>query len=92
MLEELFQVIEERKRYPSKGSYTAELIYHEKGINKVLEKLGEEMTELIIAVKDGRREEIVYETADLIYHLLVMLSALEIRLEDVYGELRKRRR
>ncbi len=92
MLEELFEVIEERKRYPSKGSYTARLIYHEKGINRILEKLGEEMTELILAAKDGKREDVIYETADVLYHLLVMLSALEIKLEEVYDELRKRRR
>ena len=92
MLDEIFEVIEERKRYPSEGSYTARLIYHEKGINKILEKLGEEMTELMLAVKDGKKENVIHETADLMYHLLVMLSALEIKLEDVYGELRRRRR
>ena len=92
MLDELFGVIEERKRYPTEKSYTASLIYHEKGINKILEKLGEEVTELILAVKDGRKDEVVYETADLIYHLLVMLSALDIKLEEVYDELRRRRK
>ncbi len=92
MLDELFEVIEERKRYPSENSYTARLIYHDRGINGILEKMGEEFTELLLAVKDGRKNEIIHETADLMYHILVMLSALEIRLEEIYDELRRRRR
>ncbi len=92
MLEELFEVIEERKRYPSENSYTARLIYHKRGINGILEKMGEEFTELLLAVKDGRKNEVIHETADLMYHILVMLSALEIRLEEVYDELRRRKR
>ncbi|WP_456478833.1 phosphoribosyl-ATP diphosphatase [Geoglobus ahangari] len=92
MLEELYEIIEDRKRNPVEGSYTAKLLYGEKGINGILEKLGEEMTEVILAVKDGKREEVVYEVADLLYHLLVLLSKLEIRLEEVYDELARRRK
>ncbi len=92
MLEELYGIIEERKKNPLEGSYTAGLLYGEKGINGILEKLGEEMTEVILAVKDGRKEEIVYEVADLLYHLLVLLSKLEISLEEVYDELARRRK
>ncbi|NOY10727.1 MAG: phosphoribosyl-ATP diphosphatase [Archaeoglobi archaeon] len=92
MLEELYEIIEDRKRNPVEGSYTAKLLYGEKGINGILEKLGEEMTEVILAVKDGNREEVVYEVADLLYHLLVLLSKLEIRLEEVYDELARRRK
>lgn len=92
MLEELYGIIEERKRNPVEGSYTAKLLYGEKGINGILEKLGEETVEVILAVKDGKREEIIYEVADLLYHLLVLLSKLEIKLEEVYDELARRRR
>ena len=92
MLEELYQVIEERKRNPSEGSYTARLLYGEKGLNGILEKFGEEAVEVILAAKDGKREEIIHEVADLLYHLLVLLSKLEIKLDDVYDELRRRRR
>jgi len=92
MLEELFQIIEDRKRNPKEGSYTASLMYGEKGINGILEKFGEEAVELIIAVKDGERDQVIYESADLLYHLLVLLSKLEIRLEEVYDELRRRRK
>ena len=50
------------------------------------------MTEVILAVKDGKKEDVVYEVADLLYHLLVLLSKLEIRLEEVYDELARRRK
>ncbi|WP_457590277.1 phosphoribosyl-ATP diphosphatase [Geoglobus sp.] len=92
MLEELYEIIEERKKNPVEGSYTARLLYGEKGINGILEKLGEETTEVILAVKDGKKEDVVYEVADLLYHLLVLLSKLEIRLEEVYDELARRRK
>ena len=92
MLEELYEIIEERKKNPVEGSYTARLLYGEKGINGILEKLGEEVTEVILAVKDGKKEDVVYEVADLLYHLLVLLSKLEIRLEEVYDELARRRK
>ncbi len=92
MLEELYEVIEDRKRNPKEGSYTAKLMFGEKGLNGILEKLGEEAVEVIIAAKDGKRDEVIYEVADLLYHLLVLLSKLEIRLEEVYDELRRRRK
>lgn len=92
MLDELYRIIEERKRNPVEGSYTAKLLYDEKGINGILEKFGEEAVEVILAVKDGKKDGVVYEVADLLYHLLVLLSKLEIRLEDVYNELERRRK
>ncbi len=92
ILDELYNVLMDRKINPKEGSYTSKLLYHPKGINKILEKLGEECTELILAVKDGKREEIVYETADLIYHLLVLLVKLDIKLEEIWNELERRRR
>jgi phosphoribosyl-ATP pyrophosphohydrolase len=62
----------------------------QKGIDKVLKKLGEEATELVIAGKGGVREEIVYEAADLFFHTLVLLGYHDIPLDDVYAELRRR--
>ncbi|NUB89851.1 phosphoribosyl-ATP diphosphatase [Haloterrigena sp. SYSU A121-1] len=90
-LEELFAVIEDRKETLPDDSYTASLFTHEKGENAVLEKLGEESTELVLAAKDDDREEIAYEAADIVYHLLVLLSMKEMSLEDLEAELEARR-
>jgi len=61
-----------------------------KGIDKILKKVGEEAAELIIAGKGGERQEIVYETADLIFHTLVLLGFHDIEPEEIYAELRRR--
>ncbi|QFU82432.1 phosphoribosyl-ATP diphosphatase [Natronorubrum aibiense] len=90
-LEELFAVIEDRKETLPEDSYTASLFTHEKGENAVLEKLGEESTELILAAKDDDHDEIAYEAADIVYHLLVLLSMKEMSLEDLETELEARR-
>ncbi|WP_440763431.1 phosphoribosyl-ATP diphosphatase [Natronorubrum sp. DTA7] len=90
-LEELFAVIEDRKETLPEESYTASLFTHEKGENAVLEKLGEETTELVLAAKDDDRDEIAYEAADIVYHLLVLLSMKEMELEDLEAELEARR-
>ncbi len=90
-LEELFAVIEDRKETLPEGSYTASLFTHEKGENAVLEKLGEETTELVLAAKDDDREEIAFEAADIVYHLLVLLSMKGMSLEDLEAELEARR-
>ncbi|SIR98423.1 phosphoribosyl-ATP diphosphatase [Natronorubrum thiooxidans] len=90
-LEELFAVIEDRKETLPEDSYTASLFTHEKGENAVLEKLGEESTELVLAAKDDDHDEIAYEAADIVYHLLVLLSMKEMRLEDLEAELEARR-
>ncbi|TGU74992.1 phosphoribosyl-ATP diphosphatase [Geomonas terrae] len=84
----VYRVIQERKANPSENSYTASLMA--KGIDKILKKLGEEATEVVIAGKGGKREEIVYETADLIFHSLVLLGFYDIDPEEVYSELRRR--
>jgi len=91
VLEELFAVIEDRKETLPEDSYTASLFTHEKGENAVLEKLGEETTELILAAKDDDREEIAHESADIVYHLLVVLSMYDMDLSDLRAELRERR-
>jgi phosphoribosyl-ATP pyrophosphohydrolase len=91
VLDELFAVIEDRKEVRPEDSYTASLFDHEKGENAVLEKLGEETTELLLAAKDDDREEIAHESADIVYHLLVLLSMKEMDLADLRAELRERR-
>ena len=88
ILQALYQVILERKINPADNSYTASLM--QKGIDKILKKIGEEATELVIAGKGDERNETVYEAADLFYHTLVLLAYRDIPLDDVLAELRKR--
>ena len=88
ILQSLYEVILSRRGAAPDSSYTASLM--QKGIDKVLKKLGEEATELVIAGKGGVREEIVYEAADLFFHTLVLLGYHDIPLDDVYAELRRR--
>ncbi len=90
-LDELFAVIEDRKETLPADSYTASLFTHEKGENAVLEKLGEETTELVLAAKDDDTEEVAYEAADIVYHLLVLLSMKDMELADLEAELEARR-
>ncbi|AGB30204.1 phosphoribosyl-ATP pyrophosphatase [Natrinema pellirubrum DSM 15624] len=90
-IEELFAVIEDRKETLPEDSYTASLFTHEKGENAVLEKLGEETTELVLAAKDDDREEIAHESADIVYHLLVLLAMNDMELADLEAELEARR-
>ena len=91
VLDELFDVIEARKAELPEDSYTASLFTHEKGQNAVLEKLGEETTELVLAAKDDDAEEIAHESADIVYHLLVLLSMHDMDLADLRAELQERR-
>ena len=88
ILDAVYQVILDRKANHSDSSYTASLM--QKGLDKILKKLGEEATEVVIAGKGGVREEIVYETADLFFHILVLLGYQDIPLEAIYDELRRR--
>ena len=90
VLDELFATIEDRKETLPEGSYTASLFTHEKGENAVLEKLGEETTETILAAKDDDQEELLAESADLVYHLLVLLAMEDATLDDLRTELRDR--
>jgi phosphoribosyl-ATP pyrophosphohydrolase len=91
ILDDLFAVIEDRKERLPEDSYTASLFTHEKGENAVLEKLGEETTELILAAKDDDREELAHESADIVYHLLVVLAMHDLTVEDLRAELATRR-
>lgn len=88
ILQAVYDVIQERKRNPSGKSYTASLFA--KGIDTILKKLGEEATEVVIAGKGGEREEVIYETADLFFHALVLLGHYDIAPEEIYAELRRR--
>ena len=88
ILQAVYKIIQERKANPSEQSYTASLFA--KGIDKILKKLGEEATELVIAGKGGKRDEIVYEAADLIFHILILLGHSDIPPEEVCMELRRR--
>ncbi|MCK9580656.1 MAG: phosphoribosyl-ATP diphosphatase [Methanoregula sp.] len=92
IIAELWAVICERADNPSEASYTSRLLADPKGIDKVLEKVGEEATEFILAVKNKKNERTVEETADLLFHLLVALRAAGVDLSDVMQELEKRRK
>lgn len=88
IIQAVYQIILDRKANPADASYTSSLM--QKGINSILKKIGEEATEVVIAAKGGSRDEIVYETADLIFHLLVMLGYHNIPPDELYAELRRR--
>lgn len=89
VLKNLRETIHKRKIVPMEGSYTNYLL--EKGVDKILKKVGEEATEVVIAAKNNA-QELVYETADLMYHLLVLYESLEIDFDQVFQELYKRSR
>jgi len=88
VLDVLYQVILSRKDASPESSYTASLL--NKGIDKILKKLGEEATETVIAGKGGTNDELTYEAADLCYHLLVLLAARDVPANDVWKELQRR--
>ncbi len=90
IIEELFRVIEERRDNPRENSYTSSLM--EAGQDEIIEKLGEEFTEAIIASKNNDKDELVHEGADIIYHLFVLFAKHEIELEEFLDELEDRRR
>lgn len=87
-LEALFTLIQGRKTEKKEGSYTTYLF--EKGIDKILKKVGEEATEVIIAGKANDRKETVYEIADLVYHVLVLMIEMGISIDDIMKELASR--
>ena len=87
-LEALYKIIEDRKTNGKPGSYTTYLF--EKGVDKILKKLGEESTEVIIAGKSGDKAETIYEIADLAYHVMVLMAEMGIRPDDVNKELASR--
>ena len=84
-----YEIIKERQAQPQEGSYTCYLL--NKGMDKIAKKVGEEAVEVVIAGKNGDREDICYETADLLYHLMVLLAQQDISLYDICAEMKKRR-
>ena len=84
----LYELIEGRKTDPKEGSYTTYLF--DKGLEKILKKVGEESTEVIIAGSKRDKEETVYEISDLAYHVMVLMIELGISVEDITKELEKR--
>jgi phosphoribosyl-ATP pyrophosphohydrolase len=92
VLKQLFEVLKSRKQSSSDESYVASL--HDKGLNKILEKVGEESVETILAARDaeqsGDNSKVIYETADLWFHSLVMLSHLDIEVDNILDELERR--
>lgn len=87
-LESLMELIKGRKTEKKEGSYTTYLF--EKGIDKILKKVGEECTEVIIAAKENDKKETIYEVADLTYHVMVMMIEMGISLDDIHNELASR--
>lgn len=89
MLTELYGVILDRKLHPKEGSYTNYLF--EKGVNKILKKVGEECTEVIIAAKEEKNSELAFEISDLMYHLTVLMAEKGLTWQEVEEELLKRK-
>ena len=88
ILEQLADVLEQRKTADADSSYVASL--YKKGLDQILKKIGEEATETVLAAKAGDKAQIVYETADLWFHTLVMLAQQDLRPEQVLEELGRR--
>lgn len=90
ILNEVFEVIRDRRENPREDSYVSSLL--EQGRERVLEKVREESFELQKAAEDGDRDEIVHEAADTVFHVMVLLAAEGVELEEVMKELKRRRK
>ena len=88
VFEEVFDVIKDRKVHPKEGSYTNYLF--DKGIDKILKKLGEEATEIVIAAKNPNPNEVKYEISDFLYHMMVLMAERGITWDDIMEEMAKR--
>jgi phosphoribosyl-ATP pyrophosphohydrolase len=88
ILNRLAELLEQRKADDPSSSYVAKL--YAKGMDSILKKVGEEATETVIAAKGGNKEEIIYETADLWFHTLVMLAKADLKPQDILDELARR--
>lgn len=88
IIQRLTEALEARKGADPQTSYVAKL--YSKGMNGILKKVGEETAETIIAAKDGSQEDLIYETADLWFHTMVMLAQAGLSAEDVLNELARR--
>ncbi|MEA2035508.1 MAG: phosphoribosyl-ATP diphosphatase [Euryarchaeota archaeon] len=90
VIENLWNVINDRVENPPEKSYVIDILNHRKGIDKALEKVGEEATEFILAVKNDDYERRVSEAADLLFHIMLALRASGVEMDDVLGELEAR--
>ena len=88
VFQDVYDVIKDRKKHPKEGSYTNYLF--DKGIDKILKKVGEENTEIIIAAKNPDSEEIKYEVSDYLYHLMVLMVERGVTWDDITAELARR--
>jgi phosphoribosyl-ATP pyrophosphohydrolase len=88
ILNRLAELLEQRKVADPDSSYVAKL--YAKGMDSILKKVGEEATETVIAAKGGNKEEIIYETADLWFHTMVMLAKVDLKPQDILDELARR--
>ena len=88
ILQDVYNVIVDRRSNPKEGSYTNYLF--DKGLDKMLKKVGEEASEIIIGAKNGDKANVQYEVADLLYHLSVVLVEQGLTWDDVFGELAAR--
>ena len=88
VLQQLAEILEQRKTAEADSSYVASL-YH-KGLDAILKKVGEEATETVMAAKDGDKDKLVYEVADLWFHTLVLLANEDLKPDDVLQELGRR--
>ncbi|CBH20654.1 Phosphoribosyl-ATP pyrophosphatase (PRA-PH) [Acetoanaerobium sticklandii] len=89
-LSELYEVVLNRKANRVEGSYTSYLF--DKGLDKILKKIGEESAEVIIAAKNDDKSELIYEISDLLYHLTVLMVEKGVDYKDIDEELEKRRK
>ena len=88
IIERLYEIITDRKVNPKENSYTNYLL--DEGLDKILKKVGEEAAEVIIAAKNPDRDELIYETGDLLYHLLVLLNKKDVVPREIFAELGNR--
>ena len=88
VLEDVYEIILDRKAHPKEGSYTNYLF--DKGIDKILKKVGEEATEIVIAAKNPDPEEVKYEISDFLYHMMVLMAERGVTWEDITQELSQR--
>ena len=88
IIERLYEIITDRKLNPKENSYTNYLL--DEGLDKILKKVGEEASEVIIAAKNPDRDELIYETGDLLYHLLVLLNKKDVVPREIFAELGNR--
>ncbi|WP_456374705.1 phosphoribosyl-ATP diphosphatase [Methanocaldococcus sp.] len=95
ILEEVYEIIKKRIEEKPENSYVAKLTTDDEkksAINKICEKIGEESTELILAAKDDKKNEIIYEAADLIFHTMVLLAYKNIEFKELLQEFDRRRK